>query len=267
MDDQESLPPIKSSAKTLRIVKELHRRNGATLDEVTSAVEGSKSTVHRHLATLYDEGFVIREQGKFYVGYRFLNLGEYTRFRKPEFDIIRSGLHDLANESNHEADHSVIDHGRIIVLHQEHIQVNYWDRRSTGNYFYAHSNAAGKAILAEHSDDVVRDIAKQHGLPAVTQQTITDEVALLDELDEIREAGYALNDEESTEGLRSVGKAIYGADGLLLGAISVSGPRYRIDDVEFQQTLPNLIGRVVGRMEQQFADMPAGTPEPRESIN
>ncbi|MFB6187002.1 MAG: IclR family transcriptional regulator C-terminal domain-containing protein, partial [Halobacteriaceae archaeon] len=56
-----------------------------------------------------------------------------------------------------------------------------------------HANAAGKAILAHLPEDVVHDILDRTGLPEHTKHTITSRKELFDELDSIRERGYAVN--------------------------------------------------------------------------
>ncbi|KTG12209.1 IclR family transcriptional regulator [Haloferax profundi] len=255
MTHPNKTPSVKSTIKSLQIVEELQKRNGGTLKEISNALDISKSTIHRHLITLENAGYVTRDGNTFDVGYRFLNLGQYTRFRRPEFGEIKSALSDLVSATGHEVAFSVLDHGKIICLHQEHSQADYFDQRSTGNYFYAHNSAAGKAIIAEKPDREVQEIIDEHGLPQVTAKTITEENELFDQLETIREQGYALNRGESTEGLRSVAATVHSDAGQLLGSLSVSGPKYYIGDKEFHETIPMSILEIVSKLEQKFGEM------------
>jgi len=60
-------------------------------------------------------------------------------------------------------------------------------------------------MLAFMSDSRVNEIIQCHGLPAATENTITDSDTLSDELAKIREQGYATNRSESTKIIRRLG--------------------------------------------------------------
>ncbi|MFT4039293.1 MAG: IclR family transcriptional regulator C-terminal domain-containing protein, partial [Thermomicrobiales bacterium] len=66
-------------------------------------------------------------------------------------------------------------------------------------------------------------------LPSVTPATIVDLVALDEDLARTRARGYALEDEESTPGVRSVAAPVLDARGLPVAALAVTGPVDRID--------------------------------------
>jgi IclR family acetate operon transcriptional repressor len=53
---------------------------------------------------------------------------------------------------------------------------------------------------------------------------------LREELQRIRQLGYALDDEEHAVGLRCVASAIFDENGQALAAISLSGPKARVTD-------------------------------------
>jgi len=75
---------------------------------------------------------------------------------------------------------------------------------------------------------------------AVTDNTITDADELLEELEAVRQQGYAVNDEENLEGLRAIGASVTGTQGVI-GAISVSGPKPRMTGEWFREELPNIL--------------------------
>lgn len=87
------------------------------------------------------------------------------------------------------------------------------------------------------------------GAPRLTPNTITDEEELLEELERTRERGYALNDEESTSGLRAVSVSITDSDGSVLGALGVSGPTHRFTNGRFEEELPDILLGVVNGLE------------------
>jgi len=96
----------------------------------------------------------------------------------------------------------------------------------------------GKAILAQLSRDRVMEIVERHGLLKRTEQTITDPDELCAELEEIRDAGVAFDDEEYGNGLRCVAAPVMGPNERVLGAISVSGPSSRLQGEYYRDELP-----------------------------
>jgi DNA-binding IclR family transcriptional regulator len=112
----------------------------------------------------------------------------------------------------------------------------------TGRRFTLHNNALGKAILSEYPRERVEDILDEHGLERKTERTITDRAAFFEELDAIRDRGYARDNEERIEGLRCVAAPIT-VDGSVLGSVSVSGPASRIKGERFDETLPETVVR------------------------
>jgi DNA-binding IclR family transcriptional regulator len=77
----------------------------------------------------------------------------------------------------------------------------------------------------------------------MTENTITSRSALFDELERIREQGYAQNYGEQLKGTRAVSSAIVIEDEVL-GAISIGGPEHRLHGDWFETELPNQVGSV-----------------------
>src|SRR5207247_10650081 len=94
--------------------------------------------------------------------------------------------------------------------------------------------AGGKALLAALPGDTLGNYFKGRPLPRVTHRSITSRRELKRHLAEVRDRGYAINVEEGEDGSASIGVAIAGRSGDLLGAISVGAPlqRWRPADVE-----------------------------------
>ena len=74
------------------------------------------------------------------------------------------------------------------------------------------------------------DPARIGPLTPVTPRTITDPASLRRELERTRMAGYALNDEEMTPGIRTVAVPILDDEGHALFALAVRGPLDHMTD-------------------------------------
>ena len=114
---------------------------------------------------------------------------------------------------------------------------------------HIHCTAAGKAILAHLPDERVREIVAEHGLQSFTTHTITREAELFEELAEIRDQQYAINDEEVLHGNRGIGAPIVDDEDEVLGAISISGPANNWRSDEFRRDLVESVIRSANNVE------------------
>jgi DNA-binding IclR family transcriptional regulator len=104
-----------------------------------------------------------------------------------------------------------------------------------------HTTALGKSILAHLPGDRVEAIVDRHGFASETPKTITDRGELSADLDNVRERGFALDDEEFLAGLRCVGAPVCTDEGEVLGSLSVSAPKNRLLDERFVDEFPDLL--------------------------
>jgi IclR family acetate operon transcriptional repressor len=242
-------PRVQSVETALGIVEALHERGGAGVTDLARDLDAPKSTVHNHLSTLEAAEYVVNDDGTYRVGCRFLELGAHARDRRPIAGVAEPEVERIAEETGELAGVVVEEHGRGVFLHRAKGDRAVHVDTYVGKRIYLHGAALGKAILAELPAERVDEIVDRHGLPALTEHTITDRDALADELAEVRERGIAFDDEERLDGLRSVGGAVTGPDGDVLGAVSVAGPTSRLQDDRFCDELPKVVESAVNVIE------------------
>ncbi|WP_336338293.1 IclR family transcriptional regulator [Haloarcula brevis] len=240
---------ITATRTSLRIVEALKRLDGAGTTAVANHLDIAKSTVHNHLRTLEDEGYITKEGSAYRVGLRFLELGEYKRHRMDIYETARPEVASLAEETGEMANVAVEEHGEGVYLARaegtEAVTVDTYG----GKRVNLHCTALGKAILAELPEERVDAIVDEHGLPARTENTITDRAALKSELADIRERGHACDHEERLPGLRCVAAPVTSVDGDPVAALSVSGPTSRIKGDRFHEEIPELLQSAVNVVE------------------
>ncbi|WP_435196857.1 IclR family transcriptional regulator [Natronomonas sp. EA1] len=244
---------IQSLERTLAIVTEIQARDGARITDLASATGLSKSTVHKHLATLHREDLVVKRDESYELGLRFLDLGAHVRGRIEGAHLIREKLRELAVETDETAQFAVEEHGRGVVCFRETGRRGVFTKGRVGKRFFVHQTAAGKAMLSKLPEPYVRAVIDRNGLPAATDATITDEAELFEELEAIRERGFSYNHGESTKGLRAVAVPITAPDERVLGAFAVAGPSHRLEGDRFTTEIPNLIKSVVNELELNLA--------------
>lgn len=233
---------VESVNKTFQVIELLRELEGAGVTELATHLNWPKSTVHSHLETLERNEYIIREEGEYKLGLRFLEIGEYVKNREPIFSLIEPKLKKLAEDVGERFQFVVNEHGDGV-----YVRIATGERAvSTGSRLgrrrsMLHATAAGKSILAFLPKAEVQNIVAVKGLPQLTPNTITDEDELFDALAEVHERGYAFNHEEHIEGLRAVAVPVQDTSDRVVGAISVAGPAHRMQGEWFHNELPDKI--------------------------
>jgi IclR family acetate operon transcriptional repressor len=88
----------------------------------------------------------------------------------------------------------------------------------------------GKALLAYLPEPELEELVRRQGLRAYTSRTITTLVELKRELAQVREQGYAVDNEEFEEGLKCVGAPVRDYSGRVVASISIAGPAFRLTE-------------------------------------
>lgn len=244
---------VKTSKKTFEIIHAIQSLDGARVDELASYLDMAPSTVHRHVYTLHNLGYLTKEAEQYHLGIRFLTLGGHAQTRLSAFELAKTKVDQIAVETKERAQFIVEDNGYRVYAYTQAGENAVKTDATIGKRGPIHASAAGKAILAELPDATVDAIIETRGLKPTTPHTITDRETLDEQLEQIRAEGIAFNDEESTLGLRAVGAAITGADGTVEGSISIAGPAHRFKNELFRTELPDLLLAVVNEIELRLA--------------
>jgi len=242
MAQPDSSRTIGSVERVCRIIDVLNREGEAGVSSVTECLDISKGTVSTYLSTLAQEGYVVKEGGKYQLSLRYLGLAEEVKDRIPVYDIIAEELTELAERTDERCQFAMPERGRVVVVYIAEGESAVNRSLSIGKSDYMHCLALGKAMLAHFSRERQNDIVETHGLPSFTDQTITDRETLFEELEAVRGRGYAVDDEERIPGIRCVAVPVQ-KGGDVFGSISVSGPATRMPDSRLEN-------EIHGRLEQ-----------------
>lgn len=105
-----------SFQRTSEIIESVRELDGARVNEVASHTDMASSTVHSHLATLEELGFLAKRGDEYHIGLRFLELGGCACHRREEFVLAKQKVTALARETKERAQYIVEEHGRGIYL-------------------------------------------------------------------------------------------------------------------------------------------------------
>lgn len=200
-------------------------------------------TIHRLVRTLVTSGYVMQLPSRHYaLGPRLIELGKSASGTVETW----AGPHllDLAETSGETANLAMMDSDKVVYIAQvpssRHTVRMFTE---VGRRVYAHCTGVGKALLARLPDDQVRRIVATAGMPVLTERTVTDVEALLEELAVVRDRGWAVDDGEQELGVRCVAVALPGSP---LTAVSVSGPASRVTHEAVPALVPLLRAAATG---------------------
>lgn len=237
----EAKHPVRTTEKTLRILEALKELDGAGVTEIANALGFGKSTVHNHLSTLEEHEYVVKEGDEYRLGLQFLELGGYIRNQMDFHETAKPEVQRLAEETGGLANIATHEYGQCVYLFRSKGE-NAVDLDTYAGFpIPMHNTALGKSILAHLPEDEVHDILDTRGMAASTEGTITDRDVLFDELEQIRDQGYAFDREERLDGLRCVAAPIKQSGGPVWGAISVASPTRRMRGDRFEEEIPELV--------------------------
>lgn len=241
--------PVNATETTLEIAQALQDHESVGVTDLAAEVDLPRSTVFNHLKTLEQNEYVVNEGGSYRLGCRFLELGAKARSYHGVHEVARQEVNRLAKETGEISALLVEEHGLGVFLHRAEGEQAVHIDSYTGQRIYLHGAALGKAILASVPRGRVEAIIERRGLPALTENTITERDELFAELDEIDGRGVAFDDEERLDGLRSVAAPVRDSDGTVLGAISIAGPSSRVQRGRFEEEFPRKIEDAVNVIE------------------
>ena len=175
-----------------------------------------KSTLLRLAKSLEKFGYVIRsEDGSYHLGSKVLYLGSlYQRnFRTSEF--VPQVLRQVVEELHEGASFYVRDDEQRVCLHRVDAHRAVRDSVHEGDRLPLTVGAAGHVILAFNGRTGQR-------------------------YDEIRKNMYAASYGERDPETAAIACPVFGLDQKFTGALSISGPRYRIEELGVKRVLPVL---------------------------
>ncbi|MFN7996855.1 MAG: IclR family transcriptional regulator [Bryobacteraceae bacterium] len=202
-----------------------------SLEQITKSVGLAKTTVHRLLYSMKKIGYVDQHEqtGEYMLASKFFELGRPVLPYQRVAAMAKPLLENLRLRCGESVHVGVLDNGLITYIAVVESQNPYRCAAVTGEYNYAHSTALGKCLLAHLPETQIEDIIREHGLPKLARNTITNGTQLIEELRRVREEGVATNIEENIDGVICVSAPIRDHSGSIVAALSVSGPAMRME--------------------------------------
>lgn len=229
LHDQKTLiQSLDRGLQLLEIISQAKEPMG--LPELAEMLDVDRSTVHRLLATLQKRNYVTQDpiNKRYSLGLRVIELSRRAldgiNFRA----IAKPYLKRLSKETGESTNLFILTNNHAICVDYEASPSPLSVSNDTGIVYIMHATAGGKVLMAFLPETQRQRILKSSPLTAFTPRTITDMNALQMHLQQIRELGYALDDEERYVGVRCIAAPIFDHTQKVIAGISMSGPASRV---------------------------------------
>ena len=235
---------VRSVAKALMILNVLaeHQRE-MSLGDIAKEMQLAKSTAYGLLATLRDFGYIEQSplDGKYRLGIRLFEVGNVVANSWDVRQVAAPFIQTLVDGLGETVHLAVLDKGEVLYIDKRESTKSLRIVSQVGTRLPAHCTGVGKVFLANLPIDEVRRIIATKGLSRYTKNTITDFRRLEEELNLVRQQGYAMDNEEIMESLRCVAVPLRDHTGKVCAAISVSGPSARFDGEQLESIVDLMV--------------------------
>ncbi|MBN6185425.1 IclR family transcriptional regulator [Aneurinibacillus sp. BA2021] len=199
------------------------------ISELAAKLSMNRSTVHHLVSTLHQEGVLTKTANRKYrPGTQLLNWGNLVNEQYKSFFPANPVMEGLVKRSNETVHLAILENESMSYLIKKEPYKSLRLPTGIGTQQPLYCTALGKTLLAYQSPKFIEKILAK-GLEKRTENTIVTREALLQELEQIRRQGYAIDNEEFEEGLFCIAAPVRDYLGNVVCALSVSGPEIRMN--------------------------------------
>jgi IclR family transcriptional regulator, pca regulon regulatory protein len=203
-------------------------RPSMTLSEVALQSGLTRAAARRFLLTLERLGYVAFDGRLFSLKPRVLELGYAYLASLPIWELAAPHMRDLVEQLHESSSSSVLDDDEIVYVARVPTKRIMTINLVVGSRLPAYPTSMGRVLLAGLRPNELDGYFDRVELEPLTERTITDQGRLRRVIDEVREQGWAIVDQELEEGVRSVAAPLVNADGRVVAALNVSGHATRV---------------------------------------
>ncbi len=211
------------------ILKELYEReNSIGVSELSQKLDLPKATTYRILFTFLKDGYVIKdEEDKYRLGHIFIKYGEKVKDEIDVHKVSRSYIKELALETKETVNLAVDYEEQALILERaEGERTSLVARLIATTPYYCSSS--GKIMLSKKPESYIKEYFNKN-LEKRTINTITNYKEFMKEKKDIDKLEIAVDNEEYEYGLYCIASPLYSQDKKLLGVVSLSGPKSRME--------------------------------------
>ena len=210
-------------------------KDGMGVSDLAKKLKMAKSTVHGMTSALEELGAVMRDPltKKYKLGFTLLEIGRSAYSQIDLQTSARPVTEELMERTQTSVFLGILNWDQVTILDIVESRQDLNITAPVGSTIPLIAGAVGKVFLASMSEEQAAKIVKSKGLHRFTDNSIVDKDLYFKELKQVREQGYAVDDEEYIPGVRAVAAPLMGL-GQLRSAIWAVGFKASLDEKKMQ---------------------------------
>jgi len=227
-------PSVKKAFAILSAISS--SKDGMGVSDLAKKLQMAKSTVHGMTSALEELGAVMRDPltKKYKLGFTLLEIGRSAYYQIDLQTSARPITEELMARTQTSVFLGILNWDQVTILDIVESRQGLNITAPVGSTIPLFAGAVGKVFLASMPEEQAAKIVKSKGLPRFTANSIVDMDVYFSELSQVREKGYAVDDEEYILGVRAVASPLMGL-GQLRSAIWAVGFKASLDEKKMQK--------------------------------
>lgn len=224
--------------KAMQLLEGLAEKNkGLCISELVERLSLPKSSVYRILNSFEEQGYIFRDEdtGKYYITRKLFNLGIVAISDVNVAERAIEPMKRLRDNTKEAVFLGILVDSSILLLEQFMGSYDFSFVLKAGTNICIHASAPGKVICAHLKEDVLNELLAHTEFTRFNDNTIKDAETFKKCLEEVREKGYALDNEEQIYGVKCLAAPIFDNAGNIHAAVWISGPVGRFPNDKYDE--------------------------------
>ena len=228
--DKKTVGSVIKAFEIIELLSSIDSELGVT--EISNHLNYRVSATYHLLATLHMLRIIEQDTTtkKYRLGLRLWKIGEKAKEQNQLVTYIRPYLKRIRDFTGETTNLTVLDNNDVIYVAQEESGKLVRMFTKLGARVSLYCSAAGKVLLAYQTAEKKQAILEQLIFQRFTERTIVTPHGLMLELDQIIKAGFGCDYEEREIGVSCYAVPVFGFEGKVIAAISISGPTMRLGE-------------------------------------
>jgi len=233
-----------TAARLFQIIEFLaNSKDWVSLRAMARELHISAASAYRALSTLKELGYVRQhpEDAKYQLTLKICSISAQVLDSIQLRQVAHPFLQQLTSATNETTHLAVLEGTEFAYIDKVDNAQAVRMRSRVGQRGRLYCTAVGKSILAFVPETELERLLLPIDLRPLTEHTITDPTKFREELTNIRQLGYAVDDEENEVGIRCIGSPVYDHTGRLAAALSISGWTITMTKERIPELVPLLL--------------------------
>lgn len=219
---------IKVIIDAYKVINLIASNDSLTLTEISVKLNINKTRLFRILSTLVNLALIEQVDMNYFLGWKLFELGQKvlpSRGFKTNTHQIIEKLRNIVSET---VNLGILVNDKVLFIDISESNHNLNASFKVGTLLPSHLTSLGKAILSTWDSKEVIDLYLNRPFERFTPNSISDVQSLIIQLNDFNKKGWAIDDEEYSEGIRCIAVPIKNHENKAIAALSISGPTSRM---------------------------------------